>query len=236
MAKKIYIIKGGKGGVGKTMVSKILAEQLLEQGENVLAIDADSANPGLHKTLDGRQNEYPAKLAVYTLNLKDVEGWSALITLCADLPDHTVVIDTPAGSNESIRQFAAILQSCLGELDREWVTLFAVSGQRDSVELLADYLEITPRNHVVHAVQNGWFGDARCFANFNRSKTHAKVLERKGTLVSLPALARHIVNVIDWDRLSFSQATRRLQVGDRAVLTTWLAEASATFQQVRSAA
>jgi len=236
MAKKIFIVIGGKGGVGKTIVSKSLTEQLLEQGENVLAVDADCANPGLHKTFEKRESEYPAKLAVYTLNLAQVEGWSALITLGSKLYDHTVVIDTPAGSHESIRQFATILQSCLGELDREWVSLFVVSGQRDSVELLAEYLEITPRTHVVHAILNGFFGDARSFERFRRSNTYPKVLDRQGTIASFPALAAHIVNAIDWDRLSFSQAARQFAIGHRAVLTPWLSEVRATLQQVRSAA
>jgi NAD(P)-dependent dehydrogenase (short-subunit alcohol dehydrogenase family) len=239
MAKKIYIVIGGKGGVGKTIVSKSLTEHLLEQGENVLAIDADCANPGLHKTFekqDGHETEYPAKLVVHTFNLAQVEGWSALITLCSDLPDHTVVIDTPAGSHESIRQFATILHSCLGELDRDWCSLFVVSGQRDSVELLAEYLEITPRTHVVHAILNGFFGDGRSFERFQRSNTRVQVLARRGTIASFPALAAHIVNAIDWDRLSFTQAARQFAIGHRAVLIPWLSEVRATLQHVRSAA
>jgi len=239
MAKKIYIVTGGKGGVGKTMVSKSLTEDLLEQGENVLAVDADFANPGLHKAFErheGQEHEYPAKLALYTLNLAQVEGWSALITLCADLPEHTVVIDTPAGSHESIRQFATILQSCLGELDRDWCSLFVTSGQRDSLELFADYLEMTPRTHVVHAILNGSFGDARSFERFQRSKTRIEVIGRHGIVASFPELAKHIVSAIDTDRLPFGRAARQYPIGHRAVLLPWLNDVRASLQQVRSAA
>ena len=39
MAKKIYLIGGSKGGVGKSMVSMATIDYLQEQGESILLIE-----------------------------------------------------------------------------------------------------------------------------------------------------------------------------------------------------
>ncbi len=47
-AKKILAISGGKGGVGKTILSAAMAIALAERGKKVTIIDADMSGPNLH--------------------------------------------------------------------------------------------------------------------------------------------------------------------------------------------
>lgn len=47
--KKVSI--SGKGGVGKSMVTSLLANVLVERGRSVLVVDCDESNPGLYRML-----------------------------------------------------------------------------------------------------------------------------------------------------------------------------------------
>ena len=49
MAKKIYLIGGSKGGVGKSIVSMATIDYLQEQGESILLIESDTSNPDVWK-------------------------------------------------------------------------------------------------------------------------------------------------------------------------------------------
>ncbi len=74
--KKIIGILSGKGGVGKSMVSSLLAVELVQQGYNVGIMDADITGPsipkmfGLHQQLYG--DEAGIFPAVSTLGIKVV--------------------------------------------------------------------------------------------------------------------------------------------------------------------
>ena len=50
MNKPIYVVGGSKGGVGKSMVSMGLTHFLIQSGEKVFLIDADTSNPDVFKS------------------------------------------------------------------------------------------------------------------------------------------------------------------------------------------
>lgn len=81
----------GKGGVGKTTVSSLLARALTERGRSVLAVDTDSnPNLGLSLGLDARSTE-----AVPTVPRSIVVGSRGDLTVAELMADYAV--PTPAG-------------------------------------------------------------------------------------------------------------------------------------------
>src|SRR5579862_9447440 len=46
---RIYWIGGSKGGVGKSMMTVVILDYLLEQGEKVLLVECDTSNPDVWK-------------------------------------------------------------------------------------------------------------------------------------------------------------------------------------------
>ena len=46
---RIYWIGGSKGGVGKSMMTVVVLDYLLEQGEKVLLVECDTSNPDVWK-------------------------------------------------------------------------------------------------------------------------------------------------------------------------------------------
>ena len=74
--KKIVGVLSGKGGVGKSMVSALLAVQLAEQGYSVGIMDADITGPSIPKMFGLNQQLYGAEEGIFpavsTLGIKVV--------------------------------------------------------------------------------------------------------------------------------------------------------------------
>ncbi|KAF0136251.1 MAG: MobD, partial [Methylocystaceae bacterium] len=150
MDKAIYMVGGSKGGVGKSMVTMALIHFLTARGEAVVVVDADTSNP------DVMQN-YEKEIQCEGVNLDDADGWIRLVNLCDENADKTVIVNTAARNNQGVGAYGVTLSGTLDELKRRLVTLWVVNRQRDSLELLQDFLEAIP-NSTVHVVKNGYFG------------------------------------------------------------------------------
>ena len=74
MNKPIYVVGGSKGGVGKSIVSMGLTHFLIESGEKVFLIDADTSNPDVFKS-------YKDEVDSEIVNLDDgMDGFASSIS------------------------------------------------------------------------------------------------------------------------------------------------------------
>ena len=116
--------------------------------------------------------------------------------------------------------YGETLNSTLAELKRKLVTLWVINRQRDSLELLKEYMDAIP-NAAVHVVRNGHFGEEKKFELYNGSKLRAAVEERGGQSVTFPDLADRVSDDIYSKRMSIALALKDLPIGNRAELTRW---------------
>ena len=224
MAKKIYLIGGSKGGVGKSMVSMATIDYLQEQGESILLIESDTSNPDVWKG-------YHDSVATELVNLDEADGWIQLINLCDSNQDSIVVINTAARNNTGVSAYGTTLNSTLAELKRDLVTLWVINRQRDSLELLKDYMDAIP-DTLVHVVRNGYFGDEKKFELYNSSKTRSAVEARGGLSLNFPDLADRVSDDLYSKRLSIAKALKELPIGNRAELSRWQGEVKKTLSAV----
>ena len=101
MANNIYLIGGGKGGVGKSMVSMATIDYLLQREADLLLIDADTSNPDVWKA-------YKDTTRSDLLDLDNADGWIELINLCDSNADSTIVINTAARSNKAVNAYGTM--------------------------------------------------------------------------------------------------------------------------------
>lgn len=226
MAKPIYIIGGSKGGVGKSFVSMALIDHLVAGDETVLLIDADTSNPDVYKA-------YNSIVEAHLINLDDADGWIDLVNQCDAHPDCVVVVNTAARNNRGVSAYGQTLSSTLGELKRKLVTYWVINRQRDSLELLREYLEVLP-NSDVHVVRNGYFGEERKFELYNGSKLRKAVEDKGGRSVTFPDLADRVSDDIYSRRLSISQAAQELPLGNRAELARWKSQVTKVLSNIRA--
>jgi CobQ/CobB/MinD/ParA nucleotide binding domain len=224
MAKKIYLIGGSKGGVGKSMVSMATLDYLQEQGESVLLIESDTSNSDVWKT-------YKDSVEAELVDLDDADGWIQLVNLCDSKPDSIVVINTAARNNQGVSAYGNTLNNTLTELKRDLVTLWVINRQRDSLELLKEYMDAIP-DTLVHVLRNGYFGDEKKFQLYNDSKTRSAVESRGGRSLNFPDLADRVSDDLYSKRLSIAKALKELPIGNRAELSRWKGEVKKTLEAV----
>ncbi len=213
MEKQIYLIGGSKGGVGKSLVTMALVDHLLEQGESVLLVESDTSNPDVWKA-------YKDAVDAHLLNLDEADGWIELVNLCDNAPKSVAVVNTAARNNRGVSAYGQTLNSTLAELKRKLVTLWVINRQRDSLELLKEYMAAIP-NAEVHVVRNGYFGEEKKFELYNGSNVRKTVEDQGGKSVTFPDLADRVSDDIYSKRLSIARASKELPLGNRAELSRW---------------
>ena len=130
---KVVVMHGDKGGVGKSMVSQALADYLMARGEQVAIIEADTRNPDVARM-------YGNNLPVAQTNVRSETGWMDVMDFVMKHPGHSIILNTPAGIGEYMKQdmesFARFLkdQDVPVEMELWWV----MNVQHDSVNLLSD--------------------------------------------------------------------------------------------------
>jgi hypothetical protein len=214
MGSQIYWVGGGKGGVGKSMVSMALLDYLITRGVSTMLIESDTSNPDVCKTY---KNTLPWKL----LDLDKVDGWIQLVNVCDANRDRVVVVNTAARSNTGVASFGGTLSTSLGDLDRSLTTLWAINRQRDSLELLRDFMDAMPASRV-HVLRNLYFGDETKFELFAESQSlRPRIQASGGQSLNFPDLADRVADDLYKERMTIAAAVDTLPLGNRAELRRW---------------
>jgi hypothetical protein len=224
MAKPIISVTGSKGGVGKSIVSMAVVHYLKNKGEKVLLVEADTTNPDVWKC-------YRNDVECERLNLDEKEGWMDLTNLLAERPEYLVVINTPARSTDGVNSYGALLTESLPELQREMVTLWVINSQRDSLELLKQYLNAISVGRV-HVLRNLYHGPEKKFELYNNSKIRESLESRGGKSLNFPEVADRISDQLHSDRRTIQQVIDSSPIGNRAEVNRWVRESAAIFDEV----
>ncbi len=205
------------------MVCASLTDALMARGESVLLIESDTSNPDIYKM-------YCEELETRLLDLDTADGWIDLVNSCDERKDHTVLINTAARNNKGVAAYSQTLKNTLKELERELVTFWVINRQRDSVELLKEYMEELPDTRV-HVVRNGHYGEEAKFELYNDSKLRKQVEDAGGQSLMFPDLADRVSDALYSQRLSIRAALESMPIGNRAELQRWRAAAQKMFER-----
>ncbi len=223
MAGRVLMVSGSKGGVGKSIVSMALTHYLLKQGEELLLIEADTANPDVGKA-------YGKSVETLYLNLDERDGWMDLTNRLSEHPEQTAVINTPARSGEGVKLYGTLLSESLRELDKELVTLWVINSQRDSLQLLREYLDAM-QGGTTYVLRNLYHGPERKFELYNGSKIR-EIIEASGKTLNFPDVADRISDQLHSDRLTIDAVIDKAPLGNRAEVNRWVRECATVFEQV----
>lgn len=188
---RFILIHGDKGGVGKSMLSCVLADQLMSAKVPVAVIDADTRNPDVARMFSG--SDCPN----IRLNLRASDGWMDIIDFVHSYPGHTFILSMPAGIGESMQHefadFVKFLRSfeskSKDKIKVELVMWWVLNLFPDSVNLLKEALD-THHNQFdqVVVVRNNIFGQPDDFIFWNDSPLKTEVEAKGGVTVDLPPL------------------------------------------------
>lgn len=228
MAEPIYFIGGSKGGVGKSMVAMALLDYLMVNGKVPLLVEADTSNPDVWKA-------YGDEVESTDLDLDHVNGWMDLINYLDANKEKSIVVNTPARNNAGVEKYGQALVGVLKELQRPLEVFWVINRQRDSVELLGDFLGAMAGTRV-HVVRNLHHGHETQFELYNSSVVKTEIETKwKGKSLNFPDLADRVADQLNKDRLTIAEGTVRFPLGNRAELQRWRREVSSVLGEVVNA-
>ncbi|MBK1614611.1 mobilization protein [Rubrivivax gelatinosus] len=226
---KIHLVGGEKGGVGKSMMSRVLAQYFIDHELPFVGFDTDRS----HGSLLRFYADYASPVLV-----DRYEALDRIVETAVEQPGRRVLVDLAAQTQEPLVRW----MDDSGVLDMADLSGLALNywhvmdSGRDSVDLLARLLErFGQRVHYV-LVKNELRGDD--FGQLERSGQLERALGLGARVISLRRLHESVVQKIDARNASFWAARNvtaidgpGLGMMERQRLKLWLAHA---FAQVAS--
>jgi hypothetical protein len=218
---KIIVVGGGKGGVGKSMVTMAGVDALRSSAHETIYVETDDSNPDVYKAVE---KEVPSEIC----NLDDEAGYVRLGGIIESHTEAYIVINTAARATDSLIKHSGILHDVAHELNRELVMVWPVNRQRDSLELLRQFLDGSEPYSAVFGLLNTYFGPAEKFTRYLSSKLKDRVT---GT-ITFPELNDLVADKLTDNRLATWNADEKLTIAERSVLRRFRDASRAALQPV----
>ncbi len=220
---QIHFIGGEKGGVGKSLVARVLAQHFIDRGQNFIGFDTDRS----HGALLRFYGDYAAPTP-----LNGHDSLDRVVEAAAEDPSRRVVVDLAAQTQGALLRWledAGVIEvaSDLGLALNYW---HVMDAGRDSVHLLGQWLDtpgaLLPLVIVLNEVRGERFEQLQDSGLLERAQSQgARVLRLK-------KLPDALLQKVDGAGASFWAA---LQAGpehtlgllDRQRLRVWLQRATA---------
>ena len=223
----IHFIGGEKGGVGKSLVSRLVAQYLIDKELPFLGFDTDRSHGALLRFYSGFAS--PVLIDRY-------EALDSIIEAAVEQPDRRILVDLAAQTHDPLVQW----MDESGVLDMAAESGFTITywhvmdSGRDSVDLLKKLLDRFGARLNYVLVRNQMRGDD--FGMLEQSGEQDRAIGFGAHVVSIKHLSDTIIQKIDASSSSFWAAqhdTDKSRTGlgmmDRQRLKMWLRDA---YQQI----
>ena len=224
----VHFIGGEKGGVGKSVLARLLAQLFIERGLRFAALDADLS----HGALARYYADYTQRVDLAQLDSADQIMDRALGA------DRHVLVDLPAQSHRALQRWIAETD-VLGyarEMEVPIVFWHVTDGGFDSVSHLEQLLELLGDSVQYVVAKNE--GRSHDFSQFDASPAARRLLELGGRVVTVPELDPSLMYKIDrfgssfWAAIHTAEGERALSPMERRRAKLWLERAHAALDQV----
>lgn len=222
----LNFIGGEKGGVGKSVTARVLAQYFIDRNKPFTGFDTDRSHNSFTRFYQGFAS--PVLVDSY-------EALDTIVNGFEDNPEHSVIVDLAAQTLAPLSRW--IKESDLLPLFRElgvpvnfWHVL---DDGRDSTDLLGTLIDTfgDKPNYIV--VQN--YGRGSDFALLLGSQSLSKAMLAGAKVIALPRLHDASMRKIDAQNTSFWKAVNdrespaALGLLERQRVKSWLATAYAAF-------
>jgi hypothetical protein len=223
---KIHFIGGEKGGVGKSVVARLLVQWAIDKQLPFAAVDADESHGALLR--------HYSTLA-RAVDLARPESADEIVTLALDA-DRRVIVDLPAQSDRLVAAWfseAGVLD-LTRESNVDVVFWHVMDDGKDSIATLGRLLDRFSRTARFVIVEN--LGRGKEFSLFDRSPVRAAASAAGAVTIQLPELHAPAMRKIDRSDGSFWAAVNNSEFAadlftrmDRHRIKAWL---SAAYNQL----
>nr|WP_320012381.1 hypothetical protein [uncultured Desulfobulbus sp.] len=226
----MHFIGGEKGGIGKSVMARLLTQFFIDNQLPVVGFDTDKS----HSSYTRFYSDFVAPVA-----LNDFESLDSILQVFEENEDANIVIDLAAQSHQPLS--AWIVESDLFEAAQELgidVYLWHVMDDgKESVQLLNGLLQTYGTAPKYILVQNE--GRGSNFSLFDNSEEKKKALSVGATLINLPKLHQATMQKIDrldssfWAAINITDKHNKvLGLLERNRAKNWLKKSSEAIASV----
>ena len=193
----IHFVGGEKGGVGKSLVSRVLAQYLIDRNLPFLGFDTDRSHGALMRFYSGYAS--PVVMDGY-------EALDVIVEAAAEQPERRILVDLAAQTHEPLVRWMDDV-GVINMADEMGMTIHywhVMDNGRDSVDLLQKLLDRFGTGLKYVLVRNQVRGND--FNTLEQSGQQARALELGAKIVSIKKLNEAVMNKIDAGSSSFWKA------------------------------
>ena len=225
----INFIGGEKGGVGKSVTARVLAQYYIDKGVAFTGFDTDRS----HNSFNRFYSDYASPVIV-----DSYEGLDLIVTAFEDNPAQNVIVDMAAQTSKALTQW--IKDASLLELFAEMgITVnfwHVMDDGRDAVDLLSRLIDTYGAGPNYIVVQN--HGRGSNFVLLQNSYALQKAEAVGAHVMELPRLHDASMRKIDQHNTSFWKAIHdresqdALGILERQRVKTWLKNCYEVFDRL----
>ena len=215
---KIHFIGGEKGGVGKSLMARVLAQYLIDRGEPFIGFDTDRSHGALMRFYSG----YASPVIV-----DRYEALDAIMEAAVEQPERRILVDLAAQTHDPLVRWMDD-SGVLNLADASGIQIHywhVMDTGKDSVDLLRRLLDRFGTSLKYVLVRNQVRGND--FGVLEQSGEQARALGLGAKIVSVKRLHDGAINKIDATSSSFWNAKNgdnhaALGLMDRQRVKMWL--------------
>jgi len=214
----IHLIGGEKGGVGKSLMARVLAQYLIDRQLPFLGFDTDRSHGALMRFYSAYASP------VY---IDKTESLDAIVEAAVDQPGRRILVDLAAQTHDSLANWMeeAGVISLADEMGMKIYYWHVMDTGKDSVDLLRRLLDRFGTGLAYVLVRNQVRGND--FSTLEQSGEQARAIAMGANVVSVKKLNEHVIQQIDASSSSFWQAksdkdATGLGLMDRQRVRMWL--------------
>jgi hypothetical protein len=223
----VHLVGGEKGGVGKSVVARLLSQLFIDGGFALAALDADQSHGALRRSYGD---------FTQPVDLARLESADQILDRALGA-DRRVVVDLPAQSHRALRHWidATDVLAYAREMDVRVVLWHVTDGGFDSVVQLGRLLDDFGDSVEYVVVKNE--GRSKDFSQLEASPGYQQLLALRGRVVTLPELDPVLMYKLDrfsssfWAAVNASEGERALAPLERRRARLWLERAEAALRE-----
>ena len=227
---RIHFIGGEKGGVGKSLTARVLAQYMIDKEIPFLGFDTDRSHGALMRFYAG----YASPVV-----MDSVEALDVIVEAAAEAPDRRILVDLAAQTHDPLVKWMEDtgVVELAAEMGMPIYYWHVMDSGKDSVDLLAKLLDRFGSSLQYVLVRNQVRGND--FSVLEQSGQQARALDMGAKVVTLKKLHDGVIQKIDAGSSSFWKARTAqdadsggLGLMDRQRVKMWLRDVYSELDNV----
>ena len=224
---RIHFVGGEKGGVGKSLTSRLLAQYTIDHKRHLIGFDTDRS----HRTFSRFYNAFSSPVLV-----EDFSSLDQIVEAAEKHPDAEIIVDLAAQTTRHLHKWFedSDIFCIFDSLGFEVFLWHVMDDGADSARLLDVMLDnVTQTNLKLVVVKNMGRGDN--FDLFEDTPIYQKALSRGAHMFELPALHARLTQKVDFNNSSFWAAANNINImtlTERHRVKVWINNTYAGFDSL----